>query len=152
MTAEQALEYTHGRVTMNLTVRLATYLRASPAGRLCPPGTRFTTSRSPDTVRTPDIAFIRADRLPDREPAATAPPMPDLVVDILSPKDRPLEIQSRAGEWLAAGTSLVWVVDPRRCTVHVYRADGTEEFVGSSGALNGEELLPGFSCPINEIF
>jgi Uma2 family endonuclease len=136
-------------VSSKLTARLAAHVGTSGVGHLCTPGTSFTTG-TPDTVRTPDIAFLRRDRLPESD----SPPavlMPDLVVDILSPGDRPLAIQARAGEWLAAGTSLVWVVDPRRRTVHVYRADGTEEFIGSGGLLDGEEMLPGFSCPLSDI-
>jgi len=137
-------------VTTNLSACLATHIGTSGVGRLCAPGTSFTISRTPEIVRTPDLAYMRRDRLAEFDPPSPET-MPDLVVDILSPSDRPLAIQSRAGEWLAAGTSLVWVVDPRRRTVHVYRADGTEEFIASSGALNGEEVLPGFSCLLSDI-
>ncbi|HWZ27210.1 MAG TPA: Uma2 family endonuclease [Gemmatimonadales bacterium] len=128
MTAEEAREYTPDRVTMNLAQRLTAHLGPSGAGRLAASGTGLTVSRSPDSV-----------------------PAPDLVVDVLSPGDTPLVIQSRVGEWLVAGTSLVWVVDPRRRTVHVYRGDGTEEFIGPAGALDGEEILRGFSCPLRDI-
>jgi Uma2 family endonuclease len=138
-------------VTTKLTLRLATHLGPSSAAYLSAAGTRLPTFGSPETARTPDIAFTRRERL-DPEPVTGAELVPDLVVDVLTPDDRPLAIQSRAGEWLAAGTSLVWVIDPRRRTVHVYRADGTEEFIASTGSLDGEDLLPGFSCPLDHIF
>lgn len=137
---------------MNLTLRLAGHLGPSGTGQLLAGGTGFTISRTPDTVRVPDIAFIRRERLPDPEPAGFAELAPDLVVDVLSPCDTPLVIQARVGEWLVAGTSLVWVVDPRRRSVHVYRGDGTEEFVGPAGSLDGEDLLPGFSCPLEDVW
>ncbi len=73
------------------------------------------------------------------------------MVDVLSPEDRTREIQERAGQWLVAGTQVVWVVDPRRQTTHIYRSDGTEEFVGPEGSLRGEDILPGFTCPLEAI-
>jgi len=42
-------------------------------------------------------------------------------------------------------------VDPRRQTTHIYRSDGTEEFVGPEGSLRGEDILPGFTCPLEAI-
>lgn len=144
--------YTHGRVTMDLTRLLTTHVEASGGGQLLAAGTGFLITQSPDTIRAPDIAFFRRERVPDPEPVGFSDAAPDLVVEVLSPEERPLEIQLRVGEWLSAGTQLVWVVDPRRGTVHVYRSDGTEEFVGPTGALNGEDQLPGFICPLDAIF
>jgi Uma2 family endonuclease len=143
--------YVHGRVTMNLTARLVLHLKDHPAGQLIAGATGFTLTKGPDTVRSPDIAYLRPGRAPDPDAAGFAEIAPDLVVDVLSPEDRPREIQIRAGEWLKAGTQVVWVVDPRRQTTHVYRSDGTEEFIGTDGSLQGEDLLPGFSCPLAAI-
>lgn len=145
--------YIHGRVTMNLTARLVLYLQAQPgpSGQLIAAATGFTLARGPDTVRSPDIAYIRPGRVPHPETQGFPELAPDLVVDVLSPEDRTREIQQRAGQWLAAGTQVVWVVDPRRQTTHVYRSDGTEEFVGTEGSLQGEDILPGFTCPLEAI-
>src|SRR5882672_2545517 len=81
--------YNHGRVTMNLTVRLGAYVEGAGAGQLVAAETGFTLFRAPDTVRAPDVAFVRRERLPD--PATTGFPemAPDLVVEVLSPGDRP---------------------------------------------------------------
>ena len=143
--------YLHGRVAMSLTTRLALYLEDHPIGQLLATETGFTLARGPDTVRAPDVAYIRKDRLPPPETPGFPDLAPDLVVEVLSPDDRPREIQVKVGHWLAAGSLLVWVVDPRRATTHVYRADGTEEFVGPDGTLDGEEVLPGFTCPLKNI-
>lgn len=145
--------YVHGRVTMNLTARLVLYLqgRPEPTGQLIAAATGFTLAREPDTVRSPDIAYLRPQRVPDPGTPGFPEVAPDLVVDVLSPEDRPREIQQRAGQWLAAGTQVVWVVDPRRQTTHIYRSDGTEEFVGTEGSLLGEDILPGFTCPLEAI-
>lgn len=76
---------------------------------------------------------------------------PDLVVEVLSPGDRPGEVLAKVADWLTAGTRLVWVVDPERRLARVYRADGTEGVVTEHDALDGEDVVPGFSCELAAI-
>src|SRR3990172_3882680 len=98
--------------------------------------TGFKLASNPDTVRAPDVAFIRSDRLPDPPPAGYAEVAPDLVVEVLSPNDRPGKVLAKVADWLSAGNSLVWVVDPARLSARVYRADGSEAFVTAEGSLD----------------
>ena len=58
---------------------------------------------------------------------------------------------ARVADWLTAGTRLVWVVDPGRRLARVYRPDGTETVVTEHEALDGEDVVPGFSCPLATI-
>jgi len=111
----------------------------------------FHLATDPDTVRGPDIAFIRQERIPDPEPAGYAALAPDLVVEILSPGDRPGEVLAKVADWLSAGSRLVWVVDPDRRVARAYRADGTESVLTAQDALLGEDVLPGFSCQLEAI-
>jgi len=143
--------YSHGRVTMNLTVRLGAHVESAGCGQLVAAETGFTLFRGPDTVRAPDVGFVRRERLPD--PATTGFPemAPDLVVEVLSPDDRPGETLAKVGDWLEAGAQLAWVIDPQRRLARVYRADGTESLLAESDALDGEDVLPGFSCPLAAI-
>ena len=90
----------------------------------------------------------RAAAIPKRGYAAVAP---DLVAEILSPDDRPGEYLPKVGEWLDAGTALVWVLDPLRAQGLVFRADGSLTIIGPDGQLDGESLLPGFSCALAEV-
>src|SRR5437016_5363192 len=143
--------YNHGRVTMNLTVRLGAYVESAGCGQLVAAETGFTLRRGPDTVRAPDIAFVRRERLPDPIPVGFPDLAPDLVVEVLSPSDRAGEILAKVADWLSAGTSLVWVVDPERRLARVYRHDGSETIVPSDGPLDGEHVVPGFSCPLGSI-
>src|SRR4029077_19991887 len=85
----------------------------------------FTLSRGPDTVRGPDVAFVRRGRVPRPLPSAYAELAPDLAVEILSPSDRSGETLAKVADWLNAGTRLVWVIDPWRRQARVYRQDGT---------------------------
>jgi len=73
------------------------------------------------------------------------------VVEILSPTDRPGEVLGKLADWLSAGTRLVWVVDPERRLARVYRADGAEAIVTAEQALQGEDVVPGFVCPLATI-
>jgi len=141
----------HGRVAMELARLLANYVDDRGMGRVYAAETGFTVARDPDTVRAPDVAFIRRDRLPDPEPLGFPDLAPDLVVEVLSPGDRPGEILATVADWLSAGTRLVWVVDPLRRVARVYRQDGSETIVTAEAALEGEEVLPGFACPLETI-
>ena len=76
---------------------------------------------------------------------------PDLVVEVLSTDDRPGETLAKVGDWLEAGARLAWVIDPQRRLARIYRADGTESLLAESDALDGEDVLPGFSCPLGSI-
>jgi len=143
--------YAHGRVAMNLAVQLATHVESAAAGQVFAVETGFTLARGPDTVRAPDIAFVRRDRLPDPATQGFPELAPDLVVEVLSPGDRPGEVLAKVADWLTAGTRLVWTVDPQRRMARIYRHDGSETVVTAEGALDGEDVLPGFICSLVSI-
>ena len=142
--------YRHGAVAMNLAIRLGQHVERTGTGQLLAAETGFTLSRNPDTVRAPDIAYVRRDRIPND---ATAFPQlaPDLVVEVLSPDDRPGETLAKIGDWLEAGVQIVWVIDPERRLARVYRADGTESVLRDTDELTGEDVLPGFRCVLGSI-
>jgi hypothetical protein len=47
---------------------------------------------------------------------------------------------------------LVWVVNPKSYTVMVYRGDGSVSRLRASDELSGEDVIPGFRCPVRTIF
>ena len=143
--------YNHGRVIAQLTGRLWSHVERAAAGQLLGAETGFTLFRDPDTVRAPDIAFVHRDRLPDPASRGFVELAPDLVVEVLSPDDRPGETLAKVGDWLEAGARLVWVIDPDRRTARVYHADGRETSVTEKEDLTGEDVLPGFVCPLATI-
>jgi Uma2 family endonuclease len=73
---------------------------------------------------------------------------PDLVIEVLSPDDRPGEVLSKVGDWLEAGARLVWVIDPERRDARVYRADGSQVHLSEDDQLGGESVVPGFQCAV----
>src|SRR5712692_6777081 len=76
---------------------------------------------------------------------------PDLVVEVLSPGDRPGETLAKIADWLSGGTRLVWVIDPERRLARIYRQDGLESILGEADALEGEDILPGFACKLGAV-
>ena len=144
--------FRHGLVSARLAKVLMIHVDAAGLGTVVIGDTGFWLERGPDTVRGPDVAFIRRERAPDPTTAGYAELAPDLVVEVLSPNDRPGEVLATVGDWLSAGSRLVWVVDPERRLARVYRADGRESLVAETGVLDGEAVVPGFSCGLAALF
>ena len=142
---------THGLVAMSLGAELAVYVKRTGVGGVFAAETGFKLATDPDTVRAPDIAFVRRERMPPPDWAGYPALAPDLAVEVLSRGDRPGEVLAKVADWLSAGTRLVWVVDPERRLARVYRPDGSETIAPADGALDGEDVLPGFSCTLASI-
>jgi Uma2 family endonuclease len=104
-------------------------------------------------VRKPDVSFIRRGRLlDDVVPEGWVKIAPDLVVEIVSPNDLADELMVKVMEWLGVGVPLVWVVYPASRCVHIVRPGGSAAWATLGGQLSGEDIIPGFSCPVDEIF
>lgn len=143
--------YLHGDVAIRLAVRLANYVDQHGQGRVLAAETGFQLQSNPDTVRAADVAFLSKERVPDPRPEGYPAMAPDLVVEVLSPRDRPGEVLAKVGDWLEAGARLVWVIDPRRRLARVYRQDGTEAVVLEHQSLDGEDVVPGFDCALTTV-
>ena len=111
----------------------------------------FISGLSASPRRITSVAFIGKHRLLDPEPAGFTDVAPDLVVEVLSPSDRPGAVLTKVADWLSAGTRLVWVLDPARRLARVYRHDGSEQILTADESLDGEDVVPGFTCPLGEI-
>ena len=141
----------HGGIQAKLGYFVTGYVLQHRLGTVFGQDTGFKIASNPDTVRAPDLAFVsaaRANQIPERGYAALAP---DLAVEIMSPDDRPGELFAKVGDWLEAGTRLVWVIDPRRGEAHVHHPDGSLTIVAADGTLEGEDVLPGFTCALAKV-
>ena len=139
----------HGGIAMRLAFRLSQHVDARRLGRIVGEA-GFLLSRDPDTVRAPDAAFVRADRLP--LPRGYIPGAPDLAVEVLSPDDRPGYVREKVAEWLEGGAGAVWVVDPRKRTVVVHEAGREPVTLREADTVPGGTVLQGFSLVVREIF
>jgi Uma2 family endonuclease len=110
-----------------------------------------------DTGLVPDVAFVRAERVPLRtspEYAKAWHLAPDLVAEVVSPNQFHPEMAAKARLYLAAGVRLVWVVWPKHQQVDVWRqgADHPVGILKIGDNLDGLDVLPGFSYPLADLF
>lgn len=109
--------------------------------------------RDPDTTVGIDAVYISAEAAAGCPDDATViNGVPVLAVEILSPEDTVEETHEKIDEYLTAGVPLVWIIDPRRRTVTIYRAGQEPEFVNARQELSGEPELPGFRVRVADLF
>ena len=146
----------HGEIASNVDFAFSSYSRQRGIGRTRVE-TGYRLEQNPDTVRGPDVSFV----LLPRGPGVTLTGRfvlnaPDIAVEVVSPSNSAAEIERKVGEYMAAGSQRVWAVhpatrrNPRRVVVH--RADGSTTTYTGDDVITDEELLPGFSLPLSEIF
>ena len=144
---------THGRIEVNVAVALSRFVRTQNLGVVMAGEVGVFTTRNPDTVRAPDVLFLSHARDAGRTRRdGFLEVAPDLVVEILSPTDRPDTVRRKLDEYLAAGVRLAWVIDPAARTVHVHPASGEPRSLAAGEILAGAGVLPGFALPLDEIF
>ena len=144
--------YRHGLVAFAIAARIGEFVRVNDLGVVVAAETGFKLFSNPDTVRAADAAFLSRDRAPDPPPPGYLALAPDLVVEILSPNDRAGEVQAKVSDWLTAGSRLVWVIDPGRKRAVVYCEDGSVDLLANDDTLSGEDVLPGFSCSLADVW
>lgn len=140
----------HGQYAAFLAYLLMQHVLPRRAGRVFVEA-GFHIQSNPDTVLGPDVAFVDAARVAEIPPTGFAPLTPDLVVEVMSPGDRMPEVLTKVGRWLDAGVCLVWVINPMHRVAQVYREHGMISVLEETDALDGEDVLPGFSCPLRRV-
>ena len=131
---------------------LATDPVTRSVGRTVSGDTAFVLARDPDTVRIPDVAFVRHERLPPPLVSGRAALAPDLAVEIRSPNDRPGEVQRKVADYFAAGVQLVWLVDPDDQSVEIWTPGGLDRHCTAAETIDGSAVIPGFRCPVARFF
>jgi len=143
----------HNQVQGTLSYLLNAHERARPAGGVVLPETEFVLSENPLTVRVPDVAWVSAGRIPVGGYALPRWHVaPDLAAEVVSPRNTMAELEERVADFLAAGSRLVWVVDPRARTVAVHVPNAQPRLLGVMDELAAGDVLPGFSVPVLELF
>ena len=142
----------HGAIAVVLAMLLRLWAQQS-AGGYVGVEAGYILSRKPDTVRGPDVSYIRADRLPASGiPEGFWTLAPDLAVEIVSPSETADEACEKVRDFLRAGTPLVWTIYPRTQEVVVHTADSVARTHTAEQVLEYPDLLPGFSCNVAELF
>jgi Uma2 family endonuclease len=142
----------HGEIETDVSAALKAYARETGKGRVMGGEVGVYVRRDPDTVRAADVLFISHERYSRRESKSYLDVAPELVVEILSPDDLWSEVMEKLNEYFSAGVDAVWVLDPRRKEVFSYRSLTEVQRFGEGQILTDEEILPGFSLPISDLF
>ena len=144
---------THGRIEANVAAALKRFVSTQNLGFVMAGEVGVFTGRNPDTVRAADVLYLSHERDARRSrPQGFLDVAPELIVEILSPTDRPDQVRRKLGEYFAAGVRLVWVIDPAARTVQVHRERGEPLSLASGAVVTGEDVLPGFELPVDDVF
>jgi Uma2 family endonuclease len=143
----------HGILTVAVGTLLLNFVKPRRLGQVFGAETGIITGRNPDTVRAADAIFMSNERLARvSDLSKFLDVAPDLVVEVVSPTDRWSEVEEKVKEYLDIGVRLVWVLNPKTRSIHVYRPSSEVRRLVETDTLDGEDVLPGFSVPVKELF
>ena len=143
----------HGAIGSRADRRIGNFVEQNDLGVVFNSDTGFIVSTDPDTVRAPDVSFMRKERIPaDGIPKGFIPGAPDLAVEVISPSDSYTEVAEKVAQLLEAGTQLVVLIDPRTRTIALHHQSGAIDRLTEADILTLGDLIPGFECPVAELF
>jgi Uma2 family endonuclease len=144
---------THGKLCLKVGAVLLGFVEARDPGDVFGAETGFTVEHDPDSVLGTDAAFVTKERLQSvQDPDKFLPFAPDLAVEVLSKSNTVAEMDEKIALYFAAGTRLVWVINPRRRTAAVYSSPTEVRILAEQDSLDGGEVLPGFSYELSKLF
>ena len=145
--------FRHGGVELRIGTVLNAFVEPLRIGRVLVGEVGIYTRRNPDTVRGADVLFISNERYARAsKDKAFLDVAPELVVEVLSPDDRPGEVARKISEYFEAGVLRVWIADPSRRTLRVHRTANESGELKPEDNLSDDEVLPGFEVLVSELF
>ena len=142
----------HGAIAMRAGYLVFGYARRHGLGRTYAAETGFVLDEVRQRVLGPDVAFVSQERMTQPPQPGFFRGAPDLAVEVRSPSQSARGMDTKAAAYLAAGTRLVWIVDPDSRTVTVYRPNRAPDELALEGYLDGYNVLPGFRVTVAAIF
>jgi Uma2 family endonuclease len=145
-------------VAGEIFVSLHTYAKASGKGKAYTDGVGYAIAQLPSGRESfsPDASYYLGPPSPNRMRFIVGTPA--LGVEVRSENDygpaAELAMAAKRADYFAAGTLVVWDVDPEAETVTVYRAsDPTQSVVYRRGDMaEAEPAVPGWKMAVDEIF
>ena len=146
----------HADIAASIYDALTPFVRAHRLGKV-----RFDVGylirQNPDRVVSPDVSWIRDERLPaDRDRRRFIPGPPDLAVEVTSPNDIDRDTEAKVVEYLRAGAGRVWLVRPNVGSVTVYRGDGSATVLRAhADILTSADAgfdIDGFALTLRDVF
>ena len=142
----------HGMVTGHLHLLLGNHIIATGLPLVVGVSTGF--QMSPYTLRFPDVHVTTWERMAAYDADAGGFPRfaPDVAIEVVSPSNTPAALARKTGEYFANGASAVWIANPANRTMAIRRPGAPEQVFGPGDTLSGEPEIPGFACPVADIF
>lgn len=145
--------FRHGRIMVTTAAILRAHVKQHRLGVVVAGDSGFILARKPDTVRGPDVAFVSKQRFDPADDGVRAfAGAPDLAVEVVSPSNTPSALRAKVADYLAAGTRLVWVVDPEARAVTVYASLLQPRVLGEDDFLDGDNVVEKFRVRVGDLF
>ncbi|HEX4588984.1 MAG TPA: Uma2 family endonuclease [Gemmataceae bacterium] len=149
---EKATGYFESWVALILSHAIMNYLDQNDLGIVT--GSAGPLFVEPGQMRLPDLAFFSWDKFPNRllprNPILDH--VPDLSVEVLSASNTPREMERKRRENFAGGARIVWEIDPEDRWIRVYTSVDQFTPLRDGDALDGGDVLPGFTLAVTELF
>src|SRR5437867_1191321 len=140
----------HGGVASEIHLTLARFVKQHSLGKVYIAETGFVLGS--ETLRAPDVSFVRKERLSAGYRRAFIQGAPDLAIEVFSPSESVPQLMRKVRQYLAAGAHIVWIFFPEGEQVHVFEASGKDRVLNRDDLLEAPDLLPGFSVPVAAFF
>jgi Uma2 family endonuclease len=148
------MDYTgdeHGIMESEIARHLGNFVMPRKLGWVLTGEVGLYTRYAPDTVRGVDVIFISRRRL--SAPSGKALQIaPELVIEIISPNDCWSELRNKIAEYFAIGVERVWIVEPEKKQLLVYRTPTDFTQLTAQETVQGEGILEGFTLSLQELF
>lgn len=145
--------FNHGDVSLELGMQLRLYARKNKLG--CVVGGQTGFWMKSGNLLSPDVSFVKQIRLAKlgERPIVFFPGAPDLAVEVLSASETRASIKRKLVDYFASGTKMAWIVSLKTKSVSVYRnPDSAVKVCGIEDVISGEEVVPGFTLAVKELF
>ena len=141
--------WSHATIQSFFLVALHQFLARVGLGRALPELRCIFGPPGRERAFVPDVSYVAKERYPDGPYLRSAP---DLAIEVLSPGQNVAWMLDKVHFYLLCGTRLVWVIDPESRAVVVLTPGEEARLLSAGDTLDGGDVLPGFSVPVDEIF
>jgi Uma2 family endonuclease len=142
----------HGHLCGWITALLWQYVFRRGAGAVTTNDMGIVVQEGPDSVRGPDIVLFDEARSMEQLSFKHSRRVPTLVVEVVSPSDKPNKINQRISEYLRRGVRVVWIIDPEDRTVGIHTQGELPRTLDEKDEITGETSLPDLRLPVSELF
>ena len=142
-----------GKRNSNLIIELGVWNRQTKLGEVFDSSTGYKLPNGAN--RSPDVSWIeksRWDSLTPQQKEKFIPLAPDFALELMSPTDYLINTQAKLKEYLDNGVKLGWLINPKAKQVEIYRLGQDVELLDSPRSISGENILPGFTLDLTNIF